>query len=127
MSEENIKLLKKAGLKITEPRLTILALMQEHKHEHLDVYKRQALPSVAGIGRLIRCQSCGDAVVCSEKKTLPKTIALESNFAKDLFIRFPKTNDLIFNKRKNKLNLKELSALLSLIHISVGLHLTAQA
>ena len=29
MSEENIKLLKKAGLKITEPRLTILALMQK--------------------------------------------------------------------------------------------------
>ena len=42
---------------------------------------------------------------------LPKTTALESNFAKDLFIRFPKTNDLIFNKRKNKLNLKELFAL----------------
>ena len=42
MSEENIKLLKKAGLKITEPRLTILALMQEHKHEHFsaeEVYK----------------------------------------------------------------------------------------
>ena len=31
MSEENIKLLKKVGLKITEPRLTILALMQNHK------------------------------------------------------------------------------------------------
>ena len=30
MSEENIKLLKKVGLKITEPRLTILALMQKH-------------------------------------------------------------------------------------------------
>jgi len=42
MSEENIKLLKKAGLKITEPRLTILALMQDHKNEHFsaeDVYK----------------------------------------------------------------------------------------
>ena len=42
MSEENIKLLKKAGLKITEPRLTILALMQNHKNEHFsaeDVYK----------------------------------------------------------------------------------------
>ena len=42
MSEENIKLLKKAGLKITEPRLTILALMQEHKMQHFsaeDVYK----------------------------------------------------------------------------------------
>ena len=42
MSEENIKLLKKAGLKITEPRLTILSLMQEHKNEHFsaeDVYK----------------------------------------------------------------------------------------
>ena len=42
MSEENIKLLKKAGLKITEPRLTILALMQEHKNEHFsaeEVYK----------------------------------------------------------------------------------------
>lgn len=31
MSEENIKLLKKAGLKITEPRLTILSLMQESR------------------------------------------------------------------------------------------------
>ncbi|PVX31972.1 Fur family ferric uptake transcriptional regulator [Pasteurella langaaensis DSM 22999] len=42
MSEENIKLLKKAGLKITEPRLTILALMQEHKIQHFsaeDLYK----------------------------------------------------------------------------------------
>ncbi|MDD7425204.1 MAG: ferric iron uptake transcriptional regulator [[Actinobacillus] rossii] len=42
MSEENIKLLKKAGLKITEPRLTILALMQEQKMQHFsaeDVYK----------------------------------------------------------------------------------------
>ncbi|OOF65822.1 ferric iron uptake transcriptional regulator [Rodentibacter sp. Ppn85] len=42
MSEENIKLLKKVGLKITEPRLTILALMQNHKNEHFsaeDVYK----------------------------------------------------------------------------------------
>ncbi|PJG82232.1 ferric iron uptake transcriptional regulator [Caviibacterium pharyngocola] len=42
MSEENIKLLKKAGLKITEPRLTILALMQENKMSHFsaeDVYK----------------------------------------------------------------------------------------
>ncbi|ABR74327.1 transcriptional repressor [Actinobacillus succinogenes] len=42
MSEENIKLLKKAGLKITEPRLTILALMQAHKMQHFsaeDVYK----------------------------------------------------------------------------------------
>ncbi|MDO4626810.1 MAG: ferric iron uptake transcriptional regulator [Pasteurellaceae bacterium] len=44
MSEENIKLLKKAGLKITEPRLTILALMQENKDkmQHFsaeDVYK----------------------------------------------------------------------------------------
>ena len=42
MSEENIKLLKKAGLKITEPLLTILALMQNHKNEHFsaeDVYK----------------------------------------------------------------------------------------
>ena len=42
MSEENIKLLKKAGLKITEPRLTILALMQHHKNQHFsaeDVYK----------------------------------------------------------------------------------------
>ena len=36
MSEENIKLLNKAGLKITEPRLTILALMQEQKHEHFN-------------------------------------------------------------------------------------------
>ncbi|KAA6209157.1 ferric iron uptake transcriptional regulator [Avibacterium paragallinarum] len=42
MSEENIKLLKKAGLKITEPRLTILALMQEHSMSHFsaeEVYK----------------------------------------------------------------------------------------
>lgn len=42
MSEENIKLLKKAGLKITEPRLTILALMQKHHTQHFsaeDVYK----------------------------------------------------------------------------------------
>ena len=42
MSEENIKLLKKAGLKITEPRLTILALMQKHSEQHFsaeDVYK----------------------------------------------------------------------------------------
>ena len=42
MSEENIKLLKKVGLKITEPRLTILALMQNHKNEHFsaeEVYK----------------------------------------------------------------------------------------
>lgn len=44
MSEENIKLLKKAGLKITEPRLTILALMQNCRTEmqHFsaeDIYK----------------------------------------------------------------------------------------
>ncbi|HDR1021379.1 TPA: ferric iron uptake transcriptional regulator [Pasteurella multocida] len=46
MSEENIKLLKKAGLKITEPRLTILALMQEmhekNSMQHFsaeDIYK----------------------------------------------------------------------------------------
>lgn len=44
MSEENIKLLKKAGLKITEPRLTILALMQNCRAEmqHFsaeDIYK----------------------------------------------------------------------------------------
>ena len=42
MSEENVKLLKKAGLKITEPRLTILDLMQGSKNEHFsaeDVYK----------------------------------------------------------------------------------------
>ena len=42
MSEENVKLLKKVGLKVTEPRLTILALMQEHKMEHFsaeDIYK----------------------------------------------------------------------------------------
>lgn len=42
MSEENIKLLKKAGLKITEPRLTILALMQENQVQHFsaeDIYK----------------------------------------------------------------------------------------
>lgn len=44
MSEDNIKLLKKVGLKITEPRLTILALMQKHHNvtTHFsaeDVYK----------------------------------------------------------------------------------------
>jgi len=42
VSEENVKLLKKAGLKITEPRLTILELMQGRKNEHFsaeDVYK----------------------------------------------------------------------------------------
>lgn len=31
MSEENAKLLKQVGLKVTEPRLTILALMQQHR------------------------------------------------------------------------------------------------
>lgn len=31
MSEENIKVLRKVGLKITEPRLTILALMQKYQ------------------------------------------------------------------------------------------------
>lgn len=42
MSEENIRLLKKVGLKITEPRLTILALMQENQVQHFsaeDMYK----------------------------------------------------------------------------------------
>lgn len=42
MTEENIKLLKKAGLKITEPRLTILALMQQNEVQHFsaeDIYK----------------------------------------------------------------------------------------
>ncbi|KAE9527964.1 MULTISPECIES: ferric iron uptake transcriptional regulator [Testudinibacter] len=45
MSEDNIKLLKKAGLKITEPRLKILALMQNHhntEYQHFsaeDIYK----------------------------------------------------------------------------------------
>ncbi|STO53623.1 ferric uptake regulation protein [Canicola haemoglobinophilus] len=44
MSEENIKLLKKAGLKITEPRLTILSLMQNNREnmQHFsaeDIYK----------------------------------------------------------------------------------------
>lgn len=45
MSEENIKLLKKAGLKITEPRLKILALMQSNQnteYQHFsaeDIYK----------------------------------------------------------------------------------------
>lgn len=44
MSEENAKLLKNVGLKVTEPRLTILALMQQHR-EHMqhfsaeDIYK----------------------------------------------------------------------------------------
>lgn len=44
MSEENIKLLKKVGLKVTEPRLTILELMQNSRKEmqHFsaeDIYK----------------------------------------------------------------------------------------
>lgn len=44
MSEENIKLLKSVGLKVTEPRLTILALMQNHRSDmqHFaaeDIYK----------------------------------------------------------------------------------------
>jgi Fur family ferric uptake transcriptional regulator len=44
MSEENVKLLKKVGLKVTEPRLTILALMQENREtmQHFsaeDIYK----------------------------------------------------------------------------------------
>ncbi|VTR21892.1 ferric uptake regulation protein [Actinobacillus pleuropneumoniae] len=44
MSEENAKLLKSVGLKVTEPRLTILALMQQHREQmqHFsaeDIYK----------------------------------------------------------------------------------------
>lgn len=44
MSEENIKLLKSVGLKVTEPRLTILQLMQDSREEmqHFsaeDIYK----------------------------------------------------------------------------------------
>ena len=44
MSEENIKLLKKVGLKVTEPRLTILELMQKTREnmQHFsaeDIYK----------------------------------------------------------------------------------------
>ena len=44
MSEENAKLLKSVGLKVTEPRLTILALMQQHREDmqHFsaeDIYK----------------------------------------------------------------------------------------
>lgn len=44
MSEENIKLLKSVGLKVTEPRLTILQLMQDTREElqHFaaeDIYK----------------------------------------------------------------------------------------
>lgn len=44
MSEENIKLLKSVGLKVTEPRLTILQLMQDTRAEmqHFsaeDIYK----------------------------------------------------------------------------------------
>ena len=44
MSDENIKLLKSVGLKVTEPRLTILALMQETREQmqHFsaeDIYK----------------------------------------------------------------------------------------
>lgn len=52
MSEENIKLLKKAGLKITEPRLTILALMQNHKNEHFlqKMYIRFYLNKVVKLG-----------------------------------------------------------------------------
>ena len=40
--DENIKLLKKVGLKITEPRLKILSLMQRTPVQHFsaeDVYK----------------------------------------------------------------------------------------
>ncbi|WGE88705.1 ferric iron uptake transcriptional regulator [Actinobacillus arthritidis] len=36
MSEENVKLLKSVGLKVTEPRLTILALMQQHREQMQD-------------------------------------------------------------------------------------------
>ncbi|AUI65082.1 MULTISPECIES: ferric iron uptake transcriptional regulator [Glaesserella] len=44
MPEENIKLLKKVGLKVTEPRLTILELMQQTRDQmqHFaaeDIYK----------------------------------------------------------------------------------------
>lgn len=44
MSEANIKRLKEVGLKVTEPRLTILALMQDIRDEmqHFaaeDIYK----------------------------------------------------------------------------------------
>lgn len=44
MSEDNVKLLKDVGLKVTEPRLTILALMQRKRKEmqHFsaeDIYK----------------------------------------------------------------------------------------
>ncbi|KGQ30585.1 ferric iron uptake transcriptional regulator [Gallibacterium anatis] len=42
MVDENIKLLKKVGLKITEPRLKILSLMQRTPVQHFsaeDVYK----------------------------------------------------------------------------------------
>lgn len=44
MSEENVKLLKKVGLKVTEPRLTILELMQQTREQmqHFsaeDIYK----------------------------------------------------------------------------------------
>lgn len=44
MSEENIKLLKSVKLKVTEPRLTILALMQDNREQmqHFsaeDIYK----------------------------------------------------------------------------------------
>ena len=44
MSEENVKLLKKVGLKVTEPRLTILELMQTTREQmqHFsaeDIYK----------------------------------------------------------------------------------------
>lgn len=44
MSEENTKLLKSVGLKVTEPRLTILGLMQSHREnmQHFtaeDIYR----------------------------------------------------------------------------------------
>lgn len=42
ITEENVKLLKKVGLKITEPRLKILALIQTAKLQHFsaeDIYK----------------------------------------------------------------------------------------
>ncbi|MDO9784297.1 ferric iron uptake transcriptional regulator [Glaesserella parasuis] len=62
MSEENVKLLKKVGLKVTEPRLTILELMQitRDSMQHFsaeDIYKllleRQSEIGLATVYRVL--------------------------------------------------------------------------
>ncbi|KIE90388.1 putative Ferric uptake regulation protein [Actinobacillus pleuropneumoniae] len=59
MSEENAKLLKSVGLKVTEPRLTILALMQQHREQmqHFsaeDIYKFIRAGSDIGLATVYR-------------------------------------------------------------------------